>query len=279
MPEAELFTRLHFLYVSSIYIAVRVFIDCGTGYAVVPTLTGDQVREEIEKAGRFCLGGIMGDRAPAAVDYAGMEAACTVHQGDMPPPDRIFSAVESVVSEEGLRNASVDRIAARIGMSKSSLYFYFKNKDDIFRRMLDREKEYVARIFSSPAGQSGGFADQSYCCMVKTATYTLNNPALLTFFNWLRYHNIALAVPKPDPELTREMFSFILKARDRGELAGGDDDLLHAAALLHVAAFRIVMDLHGSGRSRDTIMLHLRNFHKLCLGGIFAKDLFPRESL
>ncbi len=275
--DEELFTRLHFLYISSVHAAARVFIDCRTGYSPVPDLSEERFRREVDRAARFCLQGFMGAGVPDDLDYRGLENSCSVPREEMPPPDRIFSAVEAVVSREGLRNASVDKIAAQVGVSKSSLYFYFKNKDDLFRRMLEREKEYVTRIYADRFEHLPGFAERSYCCMVKTATYTRNNPALLTFFDWLRFQNIAPAVKAPDPSLTREMHSFILTARDRGEIDGDDDELMSVGPLLYVAAFRIVMENPGLGWAETA--RRLRVFHRLCLGGVFVKNLFPPEGI
>jgi TetR/AcrR family transcriptional regulator len=50
----------------------------------------------------------------------------------------ILDAALSVFSASGFRGATVDRIAAKVGMSKPNLLYYFRRKEDIYRALLER---------------------------------------------------------------------------------------------------------------------------------------------
>lgn len=50
---------------------------------------------------------------------------------------QILEAATSVFIQKGFNGASVDDIAARAGLSKGSLYWYFDSKDDIILGILD----------------------------------------------------------------------------------------------------------------------------------------------
>src|SRR6516165_4529456 len=49
----------------------------------------------------------------------------------------LLRAAAEVFSERGLRDASVDEIAARAGYSKGALYWHFESKDELFFALMD----------------------------------------------------------------------------------------------------------------------------------------------
>lgn len=51
---------------------------------------------------------------------------------------RILDAAQEVFAEAGFRGATVDRIAAKAGMSKPNLHYYFKRKRDLYLAVLRR---------------------------------------------------------------------------------------------------------------------------------------------
>ncbi len=51
---------------------------------------------------------------------------------------QILDAAEEVFTRKGLDNARMDDIAKKTGLSKGSLYWYFKSKDDLIIAILDR---------------------------------------------------------------------------------------------------------------------------------------------
>jgi TetR/AcrR family transcriptional regulator len=55
--------------------------------------------------------------------------------------ERILDAALEVFSSYGFRGATVDQIAARAGMTKPNLLYYFRRKDDIYLAILTRTLE------------------------------------------------------------------------------------------------------------------------------------------
>src|SRR5574338_418096 len=51
---------------------------------------------------------------------------------------QIINAAESVFTEKGFDQARMDDIAEETGLSKGTLYLYFKSKDDLIIAILDR---------------------------------------------------------------------------------------------------------------------------------------------
>jgi AcrR family transcriptional regulator len=51
----------------------------------------------------------------------------------------ILQTAEEILLEKGLHNASMDEIAARVGISKGTLYLHFAKKEDLVLALLERE--------------------------------------------------------------------------------------------------------------------------------------------
>jgi AcrR family transcriptional regulator len=64
--------------------------------------------------------------------------------------ERIFSVAFELISERGVDKVSVREIVQKAGVTKPVLYYYFKDKDDLCRQLLDAElhrfKEMVGRV-------------------------------------------------------------------------------------------------------------------------------------
>ncbi len=52
--------------------------------------------------------------------------------------DQIINAAEDVFTQKGFNEARMDDIAEKTGLSKGTLYLYFKSKDDLIIAILDR---------------------------------------------------------------------------------------------------------------------------------------------
>lgn len=60
---------------------------------------------------------------------------------------KIIAAAEDVVSEKGLREATIAEIAKAAGLSDSFIYHYFKGKEDlIFSLPIEHENEFYSLL-------------------------------------------------------------------------------------------------------------------------------------
>ncbi len=67
----------------------------------------------------------------------------------------ILTAADELFYSEGLRSVSVDEIAAKAGITKKTLYYHFRSKDELIAAYLDaRDRPTLAR-FQQWAGDKG----------------------------------------------------------------------------------------------------------------------------
>jgi len=57
--------------------------------------------------------------------------------------EAIFSATIKVINEIGFANVSMSKIAKTAGVSASTLYIYYKNKEDLFRKVYVEVKKHM----------------------------------------------------------------------------------------------------------------------------------------
>ncbi|MFQ3620700.1 MAG: TetR/AcrR family transcriptional regulator [Spirochaetales bacterium] len=268
--DFELDSRLHFLYISTTFwVSTLFWKNCHPTDTV--SWNAPPPKEEIEKALQrwhsYCLTGLLKGNVDAFT-YETIENKVQLPPVPKREHDRIFQAIVDVSAEVGIRQASVDRIAEKLGMSKSSLYSHFRNKRSMFEALLREEQRFLLKVLKDQMPLLSGFVAQSYGFMYLTLMHNLHNPSLLSLFNWFRFQNIRMPVRPPSRSFMEEYFSFFYQARDRKELVCTEEDLLPAAVLLHVLSFRL---LHDSGTQKpDTLTLikKLRAMHRLYLHGL-----------
>ena len=133
-------------------------------------------------------------------------------------PEPIFKAVAEAVAEAGPWDASMEMVARRMGLSKSSLYGHFKNRKDMLRRLFMGEFKRIIGFARQGIGLSANTAEQLYLGIYSIAVYLRSRPEILITLGWIRTRKLDLG--KPDKKI--EMFRLfedvdIEPIRDRGE--------------------------------------------------------------
>jgi len=66
--------------------------------------------------------------------------------------EKILTSAYSLFRQEGFTRVSVDAIADRAGVTKRTVYYHFKSKDDIVADVLMNQHDYLLRQFQEWAG-------------------------------------------------------------------------------------------------------------------------------
>jgi AcrR family transcriptional regulator len=72
--------------------------------------------------------------------------------------DKIVKAASALFYREGIRAVSVDRIAEKAGITKRSLYYHFKSKDDLIAAYLEARDQPNLAAFEMWFGEASGDA-------------------------------------------------------------------------------------------------------------------------
>jgi AcrR family transcriptional regulator len=285
----ELDTRLHFLYICTTFWVSTLFWEdkeCRHPSQIRPPESGDLEvwRSSLDRWHQYCLEGLAHSEGngeefrPTRIDYEEIENKIL-----FPPPpkrehDRIFQAIVDVSASVGIREASIERIAEKLGMSKSSLYSHFRSKRSMFETLLREEQRFLLRVLKEKLSSLSGFAERSYGFMYITLRHTLSNASLLSLFNWFRFQNIRIPIRPPGRSFMEEYFNFFFEAHEKGELSCAKEELIPAAVLLHVLTFRSLRDTAGPPELTESLSSKIRTMHQLYLYGISNPHL-SKESV
>jgi AcrR family transcriptional regulator len=146
-------------------------------------------------------------------------------------PREIFAAALEVFAEKGFAAARLDEIARRAGVSKGTLYLYFKDKEDLFRAVVrDAIVPNVAAITEAISTMRAPFADVVRMFLAGFAEREARLPLGAVA-------KMVIGESRNFPELARVwhdevaskaiggLAAFVKGAQERGEVRAGDPRL------------------------------------------------------
>ena len=115
----------------------------------------------------------------------------------------LFKAVAEAVAEAGPWAASMEMVAQRLGLSKSSLYGHFKNKKDMIRRLFMGEFKKIIDFARKGIAMSAVPAEQLYLGLFSAAVYFCSRPEILVVMGWIRTRKLDLGESEKQDEVFR----------------------------------------------------------------------------
>ena len=194
-----------------------------------------------------------------------IERACSVSSTDIPREDAILRAVAETVAEHGFAEASIERIARRAGPTKSSLYFHFRDRDDMFSHLLARHQERLHELFEARSTPCRSASERLYCFLVVLGSYFQNAREMPAVMNWFRYHGYQLRVSHPDDATMARWFAFVSAALREGSLTSHGISLSHMAGHLSFVVVNHMMMAERTGQGAR--ITDLRQIYDLFVHG------------
>jgi AcrR family transcriptional regulator len=133
----------------------------------------------------------------------------------------ILAAARDEFHEHGLGGARVERIATRAAVDKRLIYYYFENKDSLFRAVLEETYQQIRA-----AEQKLHLGDLPPAEAVRRLTeftwnYYLEHPEFLTLLNSANLHRARhLEGSKRARELNSPLVETLAQILERGRVAG-----------------------------------------------------------
>jgi len=85
--------------------------------------------------------------------------------------DKILEAAKSLFNRQGYSKTSVDDISQAVGMRKSSLYYYFKNKEDLFMSSFQKDWEMQFNAFVAEAQKEAAIDKRIIAYITQSLNY------------------------------------------------------------------------------------------------------------
>jgi AcrR family transcriptional regulator len=117
----------------------------------------------------------------------------------------IAQAAKAVFAERGYQGATLEEIAQRAGMSKATIYIYYKNKDDLFLQVVEELVNTAMAITAEEATTSKPPIDKLYAMVRrKMEFYERERDFFRIYLN--EKHGLEIAPKDPHKLALREMY-------------------------------------------------------------------------
>jgi AcrR family transcriptional regulator len=117
----------------------------------------------------------------------------------------IAQAAKAVFAERGYQGATLEEIAQRAGMSKATIYIYYKNKDDLFLQVVEELVNMAMAITAEEATTSKPPIEKLYAMVRnKMEFYERERDFFRIYLN--ERHGLEIAPKDPHKQALREMY-------------------------------------------------------------------------
>lgn len=107
--------------------------------------------------------------------------------------NRFFNALVQLMQDNRSSKITVEKIAAALGMAKSSIYSFFANKNDYLMNMLFQETERVCAILKEKSAAAKNPDEAIYIMMRTQANYFALRPQVIMLHGYFIFQEAALA--------------------------------------------------------------------------------------
>ena len=178
----------------------------------------------------------------------------------------LFRAVAEAVAEAGPWDASMNMVAKRLGLSKSSLYGHFKSRKDMLRRLFTDEFRRIISFARQRIALSDISQEQLYLGIFAITVYLRSHPEFLISLDWIRTRKLDLGKPEKETDIFT-----LFENVDIEPLRGGSED--EKRRISHWILFLLINILTKQGLAASAVDVQnndirlLYRFITLGLGG------------
>jgi len=201
-------------------------------------------------------------------DFEAVEKACRLEVEDLLPQEPLFAAISKVVAEEGLWDASLEQIARSAGMSKSSLYFHFNDRNEMLWKMIDNERHQLGTLFLERSRQMESFEERLYAFFAVFAWYLARRPEFLAVMNWFRFQQFHIKIPKHMQGGMDRYIEFLSGGLESGKLRSDIFDLPTIARWVNYGLIQELNNMYWMEGLSEKIWPFIRTTYKLFLFGV-----------
>jgi AcrR family transcriptional regulator len=96
----------------------------------------------------------------------------------------VLDAAARVFARRGYANATMEQVAAELGILKGSIYYYVKTKDDLLFGLVQQMMGRVEALYSAVAAETGIDPLERFAlCMRRIVQFVAENLAAITVYN------------------------------------------------------------------------------------------------
>ena len=114
-----------------------------------------------------------------------LDKYCKVDPSILPEEDKVFTALATVIAKYNISGVTVEKIADELNMAKSSLYFYFDNKNQMIFSLVEKELNLLVMLISENTAEAETYAEHIYISMCTEMNFFLQRKSIIPICGWL----------------------------------------------------------------------------------------------
>jgi len=134
---------------------------------------------------------------------------------EKPLRERILDASRSLLLEEGYRGFSLRRVAGRVGVTATSIYLHFKNKDDLIHALIDESIQRLNEQLEKTASEVSDPVDRLEALARTYVQFGLDHPREYRIIYFVSSDEMA-RYPKQKFREARKGYEILIRTIEEG---------------------------------------------------------------
>ncbi len=114
-----------------------------------------------------------------------LDEICKLNDDVFPKESKFFVALAKVINEYRFTGITIERLASELNMAKSSLYEYFKNKNELIRKLITKELMLLQTIITENSIKANNFSEYIYIHLRSEFEYLKKRSLIIPICGWL----------------------------------------------------------------------------------------------
>jgi AcrR family transcriptional regulator len=182
--------------------------------------------------------------------------------------DTLMTAVFETVMEEAGSDISLDRVAKKAGITKSSLYNYWPGKEAMLRDVLNRQALLFIDLFGQFADRYARPEDRIFAYLAFVGAFLRRTPEVLNYLQRMMSHGIHM--PREGNSVDPRFIEPLNAVLDSGMLSLKGFEPFDFLGLMNLAGVNEIKHHLSRQSSRIRIEQSLKDLYLLITGGIPA---------
>ncbi|MCK5152747.1 MAG: TetR/AcrR family transcriptional regulator [Spirochaetales bacterium] len=232
------------------------------------TYTKKEINQMLKTIRYVCRYGLSGHSENyKQTNYIEVESISEIYKKDVLPFNKIFTAVAEVIANKGIWNTTVEAIAEHLDMSKSSLYFYFDNKEQMIQDVVGSERDRLNELILERIVKFESYEEQLYCIFYVMSSYFLLKPSIFTIMNWLRYQFLNKSIKPVDHKLEKfsEYINLLTNTSSFNPIGFPAELIAEGLSFILIHGLWECIEKNSS---QEKLKLRIRKIHQLLLYGL-----------
>ncbi len=113
-----------------------------------------------------------------------LDEICKIQKDTFPEENPIFCAIAKVSCGCGIGGVTLEKVAETLGMAKSSLYFYFDNKLDMFKSLIERELSLLEEFVRENFAEAKNFSEFAWILLRSNLEFFMTRKSIIPSLSW-----------------------------------------------------------------------------------------------